>query len=106
MLVTIVLSVLMLVDVVRAIDIICFISFSDLLLGWSAPNVMLLVKSSMTILTIVIIMFPGLIPAISHHFVNSVHKGCYFHHTQAVWRHVQVLGLQVLYNTDREVNYM
>ena len=48
-------------------------------------------------------MVPGLIPAINHHFVNSTHKGCYFHHTQAVWRHVQMSGLQIVYNNDREV---
>ncbi|KAL8608726.1 hypothetical protein ACOMHN_067425 [Nucella lapillus] len=45
----------------------------------------------------------GLIPAIRHSFTNTQHRGCYFHHSQAVWRQVQRLGLQVVYREDHRV---
>ena len=45
----------------------------------------------------------GLIACIRHQFPNSQHKGCLFHHTQSIWRHVQMVGLQMQYNEDPEV---
>ncbi|KAL8602885.1 hypothetical protein ACOMHN_026845 [Nucella lapillus] len=45
----------------------------------------------------------GLMPAIRHSFTNTQHRGCYFHHSQAVWRQVQRLGLQVVYREDHRV---
>ncbi|KAL8571302.1 hypothetical protein ACOMHN_061442 [Nucella lapillus] len=44
-----------------------------------------------------------LMPAIRHSFTNTQHRGCYFHHSQAVWRQVQRLGLQVVYREDHRV---
>ena len=51
----------------------------------------------------VLYFFVGLIPAVAHQFPNSQHKGCLFHHTQAIWRHVQTLCLQQEYETDPAV---
>ncbi|KAL8614178.1 hypothetical protein ACOMHN_026395 [Nucella lapillus] len=45
----------------------------------------------------------GLMPAIRHSFTNTQHRGCYFHHSQAVWRQVQRLCLQVVYREDHRV---
>ena len=45
----------------------------------------------------------GLIPALRTHFPNSAVKGCYFHHTKALWAHVQDYGLVPDYNSDRHV---
>ncbi|KAL8621483.1 hypothetical protein ACOMHN_058244 [Nucella lapillus] len=45
----------------------------------------------------------GLIPAVRHNFPNTRHKGCYFHHSQAIWRRVQQLGLQAVYQEDDRV---
>ena len=36
----------------------------------------------------------AIIPAMRHLFPASQHHGCYFHHTQAVWRQVQTTGLK------------
>ncbi|KAL8568606.1 hypothetical protein ACOMHN_006270 [Nucella lapillus] len=45
----------------------------------------------------------GLIPAVRHNFPNTRHKGCYFHYSQAIWRRVQQLGLQAVYQEDDRV---
>ena len=45
----------------------------------------------------------GLIPALRKHFPNSAVKGCYFHHTKALWAQVQDYGLVPDYNSDRHV---
>lgn len=45
----------------------------------------------------------GLIPAVQTEFPMAVHRGCYFHHTQAVFRKVQQLGLQQDYRTDEQL---
>jgi hypothetical protein len=39
----------------------------------------------------------GLIAAVATEFPNTHHQGCYFHFTQAIWRHMQSLGLTALY---------
>ncbi|CAF1674122.1 unnamed protein product [Adineta ricciae] len=46
---------------------------------------------------------PGLIKAIKRQFPTSRHKGCYFHHSQSVYRKIQSLGLSSQYNDDEEV---
>ena len=43
----------------------------------------------------------GLIPALRTHLPNSAVKGCYFHHTKALW--AQDYGLVPNYNSDRHV---
>ena len=43
----------------------------------------------------------SIIPTLRHHFPNTQHHGCYFHHTQAIWRQVQRLGLQAEYEEDQ-----
>ena len=45
----------------------------------------------------------SLIPTLRHHFPNCDHHGCYFHHTQAIWRNVQRKGLQKDYEEDQFV---
>ena len=45
----------------------------------------------------------GLIPALRTHLPNSAVKGCYFHHTKALWAHVQDYGLVPDYNSDKHV---
>ncbi len=39
----------------------------------------------------------GLIAATSQVFPGVVHRGCYFHYAQALWRKVQEFGLTPLY---------
>jgi hypothetical protein len=39
----------------------------------------------------------GLIPAVATAFPTALHKGCYFHFTQAIFRNVQQLGLAPAY---------
>ncbi|CAF1405547.1 unnamed protein product, partial [Rotaria sordida] len=46
---------------------------------------------------------PGLIKAIKRQFHNSRHLGCYFHHTQSVYKKIQSLGLSSQYKNDEEV---
>ena len=43
----------------------------------------------------------SIIPTLRHHFPNTQHHSCYFHHTQAIWRQVQRLGLQAEYEEDQ-----
>ena len=45
----------------------------------------------------------GLISALRSQFPNASTKGCYFHHTKAIWAKVQDLGLVTEYNTNREI---
>ena len=45
----------------------------------------------------------GLLPALRCHFPNSRLKGCFFHHTKAIWTKVQDLGLVCQYNSDSNV---
>jgi hypothetical protein len=45
----------------------------------------------------------GLIPAISTNFPNALHHGCFFHHTSAIWKNIQRLGLQREYEEDPHV---
>ncbi|CAF2855277.1 unnamed protein product [Rotaria sp. Silwood2] len=45
----------------------------------------------------------GLGEAISREFPNSNHIGCYFHFTQAVYRHIQQLGLSSAYINDDNI---
>ncbi|KAL3691494.1 hypothetical protein R1sor_005145 [Riccia sorocarpa] len=45
----------------------------------------------------------GLIPAIRDEFPQSLHRGCYFHFTQAIWRKVQQLGLSTVYTNNESV---
>ena len=45
----------------------------------------------------------GLIPAVRQQFPATRHRGCFFHHSQAIWKNVQLLGLQGAYNTDPAV---
>ena len=45
----------------------------------------------------------ALIPTIRQQFPNTLHHGCYFHHTHALWRQIQRLGLQPDYEEDQEV---
>lgn len=47
--------------------------------------------------TIVVDFEPAMLNALRVHFPNSNVQGCYFHHTQAIWRHVQQLGLTTVY---------
>ena len=42
----------------------------------------------------------GLIAVVRTQFPNSLHSGCHFHFTQAVWRKVQELGLSILYSSS------
>lgn len=42
----------------------------------------------------------GLMPAVRLAFPDCVHKGCYFHHTQCIWREVQHKGLTNVYHED------
>ena len=44
-----------------------------------------------------------IITAMRHLFPASQHRGCYFHHTQAVWRQVQTIGLQTAYEMEHEI---
>lgn len=44
----------------------------------------------------------GLINAIQDEFPNADAKGCLFHFSQAVWRHIQHLGLTQRYKADGE----
>lgn len=37
-------------------------------------------------------------------YPNARIRGCLFHYSQAIWRHVQLLGLTVRYNDDAEFN--
>ena len=45
----------------------------------------------------------GLLPALRAHFPNAAIKGCYFHHTKAIWSKVQELGLVVPFNSTPTV---
>lgn len=45
----------------------------------------------------------GLIPAVREEFPYATHRGCYFHHTQAIFRQVQQLGLQQTYRDDENL---
>ncbi|KAK7488153.1 hypothetical protein BaRGS_00020595 [Batillaria attramentaria] len=36
-------------------------------------------------------------------FPTTQHKGCLFHHTQAVWKKVQELGMVVLYRENIQI---
>ncbi|CAF4462764.1 unnamed protein product, partial [Rotaria socialis] len=45
----------------------------------------------------------SLIPAISTEFPESVHKGCYFHFSQCLYRRIQSLGLATAYSHDESV---
>ena len=47
----------------------------------------------------------SIIPTLRHHFPNTQHHGCYFHHTQAIWRQVQRLGLQADYEEDQFIRH-
>ncbi|CAF4832204.1 unnamed protein product [Rotaria socialis] len=45
----------------------------------------------------------GLAEAIHSEFPNCNHVGCFFHFTQAVYRHIQTLGVSQEYNNNEEV---
>ena len=45
----------------------------------------------------------GLLPALQQHFPNAAVRGCYFHHTKAIWAKVQEFGLVPDFNSNREV---
>ena len=45
----------------------------------------------------------GLLPAVREEFPTSIHRGCYFHFTQAIYRQVQQLGLQQANNEDEDL---
>ncbi|CAF1581636.1 unnamed protein product, partial [Didymodactylos carnosus] len=45
----------------------------------------------------------SLIPTISSKFPETLHKGCYFHHNQAIYRRIQKLGLSTAYSEDEEI---
>ncbi|KAL2629042.1 hypothetical protein R1flu_013728 [Riccia fluitans] len=45
----------------------------------------------------------GLIPAIHDEFPQSLHRGCYFHFTQAIWRKVQQMDLTTVYTNNESI---
>ncbi|CAF4210512.1 unnamed protein product [Rotaria magnacalcarata] len=45
----------------------------------------------------------SLIPAIFAEFPQTLHKGCYFHHIQSIYRRIQNLGLATVYSEDEEI---
>ena len=45
----------------------------------------------------------GLAPVITAEFHDAIHRGCYFHFCQAVYRKVQALGLQQVYRQNVEM---
>ncbi|CAF3972050.1 unnamed protein product [Rotaria sp. Silwood2] len=47
---------------------------------------------------------PSIIGAISTEFSDAIHNGCYFHFTQAVYRHAQDLGLTTTYVADTDIH--
>ena len=40
------------------------------------------------------------VKAVELHFPNAQHHGCYYHFMQAIWRKVQLLGLQEKYRAE------
>ena len=42
----------------------------------------------------------GLIPTVQIEFPNAIHWGCYFHFTRAIFRKIQISGLQIPYRRD------
>ena len=45
------------------------------------------------------------IPQCYRRFVSSLKKGCFFHFSQAIFRKIQSLGLQVRYNDDEDFTH-
>jgi hypothetical protein len=45
----------------------------------------------------------GLIPAVTTSFPQTLHKGCYFHFVQAIYRNVQRLGLVDVYTNNNGI---
>ena len=46
------------------------------------------------------------INALSTTFPCTELQGCYFHFGQAIWRHIQALGLQQRYQNEEEFQYV